>query len=397
VKPGVPGDPIYAVADGAIIVSKANSGNPATGLGWYVTIEHNDDETWYSMYGHLNAQGLPVKSVVKSGQIIGYMGHSGETVPTGTGGTHLHFGVCRDYVASNVTKSKWVDPTNLLSTGSEAPIQKGVYMKSIKKGSTGEQVRILQAFLGLTVDGSFGPATDKTFRAWQTKQGLTADGSCGPKSWTALGFVPSLSDKLYVLRIPFADIDGVTVSLYDQNRSYSVAKHCVACSGYLAINGAMFDTVTYRNVTDMVLNGKLNNGGNYSDTGIAFGNPWAGISAYPSRTGNSIGKPVDFIGGAPTLIYGGLKDGALKGLTQSYWNSITQRIALGITDSAIYIITTGQANRVSLTPVQDEGIYQKLIALINLDGGGSTALAVRDRLAFSAGRNVPSAVVIKKR
>jgi peptidoglycan hydrolase-like protein with peptidoglycan-binding domain len=397
VRPGVPGDPIYAAADGVVVISKANSGNPETGLGWYMTLKHNDGEEFFTMYGHLQKQGLLVNSQVKAGQVIGYMGHSGSTIPTGTGGTHLHFGVCRNYVASNIVNSKWVDPTDLLTNlgTSSQDTQGGISMKTIKRGSTGELVRILQAFLGLTVDGSFGPATDKAFRLWQSTNGLVSDGSCGPKSWAKLGFVQTKSDKLYAWSRPFANIDGIRVSLYDKNRGYSVAKHNTAISGFIAINGVMFDTKTYQNVTDLIIDGQVNNGGNYSDKGIAFGNPWAGISAYQSTTANSTGKKVDFIGGAPTLIYSGTKDGNLKGLTQSYWNQVTQRMAIGISATALYIITTGQANKVNLSVVQDEGLFQKLTTLINLDGGGSTAMAVGDKIAFGAGRNVPSAIIIR--
>jgi len=34
-------------------------------------------------------------------------------------------------------------------------------MNTIKLGSTGEDVKVLQKYLGLTPDGSFGPNTDK--------------------------------------------------------------------------------------------------------------------------------------------------------------------------------------------------------------------------------------------
>lgn len=59
---------------------------------------------------------------------------------------------------------------------------------NIAKGSTGEQVKKLQRCLnyimnsGLSVDGSFGPSTDKALRAFQKKYKLTVDGSCGPKT-----------------------------------------------------------------------------------------------------------------------------------------------------------------------------------------------------------------------
>jgi hypothetical protein len=57
----------------------------------------------------------------------------------------------------------------------------------LKKGSTGENVKILQRFLSLNADGSFGPKTEEAVKVWQRKNGLTADGIVGPKTWDAMG------------------------------------------------------------------------------------------------------------------------------------------------------------------------------------------------------------------
>lgn len=69
-----------------------------------------------------------------------------------------------------------------------------VKMDTVKKGSKGAHVRVLQALLigngysvgSSGVDGSFGPATDKAVRAYQKANGLTVDGSCGPATWAKL-------------------------------------------------------------------------------------------------------------------------------------------------------------------------------------------------------------------
>ncbi len=57
-----------------------------------------------------------------------------------------------------------------------------VAYETVRVGSKGETVKRVQAALGLTADGSFGPGTEKAVKAWQTKNGLTADGIMGPKS-----------------------------------------------------------------------------------------------------------------------------------------------------------------------------------------------------------------------
>jgi putative chitinase len=56
----------------------------------------------------------------------------------------------------------------------------------LKVGSTGEDVKKLQAKLGLTADGSFGVGTEKAVKAWQADHGLTADGLVGGGTWSKM-------------------------------------------------------------------------------------------------------------------------------------------------------------------------------------------------------------------
>jgi putative chitinase len=53
----------------------------------------------------------------------------------------------------------------------------------LKVGSKGEDVKKLQAKLGLTADGSFGPGTEAAVKKWQAANGLTADGVVGAGTW----------------------------------------------------------------------------------------------------------------------------------------------------------------------------------------------------------------------
>lgn len=56
----------------------------------------------------------------------------------------------------------------------------------LRRGSKGDLVKKLQAKLGLTADGDFGPGTEAAVKKWQTANGLTADGVAGPKTLTKL-------------------------------------------------------------------------------------------------------------------------------------------------------------------------------------------------------------------
>ena len=53
----------------------------------------------------------------------------------------------------------------------------------LKKGSKGEDVKKLQAKLGLAADGDFGPGTETKVKEWQSANGLTADGVVGDGTW----------------------------------------------------------------------------------------------------------------------------------------------------------------------------------------------------------------------
>ena len=57
----------------------------------------------------------------------------------------------------------------------------------LKIGSKGKQVKQLQEFLNIKVDGDFGPATLSAVKEFQSKNGLTVDGVVGLKTWDEMG------------------------------------------------------------------------------------------------------------------------------------------------------------------------------------------------------------------
>ena len=59
-------------------------------------------------------------------------------------------------------------------------------MNTIKLGSKGEDVKVLQKYLGINPDGNFGPKTLLKVKEWQKSKGLTPDGVIGPKSWAII-------------------------------------------------------------------------------------------------------------------------------------------------------------------------------------------------------------------
>ena len=60
-------------------------------------------------------------------------------------------------------------------------------MSYLRKGVSGEPVKVLQAKLGVPADGDFGPGTETALIAYQTKEGLSADGVAGPDTFMKMG------------------------------------------------------------------------------------------------------------------------------------------------------------------------------------------------------------------
>lgn len=84
------GTPVYAAAEGTVIVSRFSAGycgrSCGGGYGNYIVIEHpNGTQT---LYGHLSAVYTKVGVRVDKGQWIGEVGNSGKST-----GSHLHFEV----------------------------------------------------------------------------------------------------------------------------------------------------------------------------------------------------------------------------------------------------------------------------------------------------------------
>jgi peptidoglycan hydrolase-like protein with peptidoglycan-binding domain len=60
-------------------------------------------------------------------------------------------------------------------------------MSILKRGLDGEPVKILQAKLGVTADGQFGPGTEQALKDYQGKHGLKVDGIAGPDTFAQMG------------------------------------------------------------------------------------------------------------------------------------------------------------------------------------------------------------------
>lgn len=92
------GDKIYAVADGEVVIAQQD-GVPVSGYGICVLIKHND--SLYTLYAHQSRMAVKVGDKVKQGQVIGYVGSTGQST-----GPHLHFEVRLAMLGSQIDPSK---------------------------------------------------------------------------------------------------------------------------------------------------------------------------------------------------------------------------------------------------------------------------------------------------
>lgn len=170
----------------------AHTGGTVAGVGYdpsagnYINIQVASNVIM--VYYHMkNKSTLKKGAVVKRGDVIGYMGKTGNVT-----GAHLHWGIKEN--------GKWINPEPYLD---KAYIKEentvNVAMNVLQRGAKGEQVKTLQRLLhalgyemqggdGKTygVDGSFGGATERAVCAFQKANGLSATGRVDLAEWDKL-------------------------------------------------------------------------------------------------------------------------------------------------------------------------------------------------------------------
>lgn len=216
---------IVSPTDAIVTTVAIDSGNG----GNHVFTANPGGERYY--FAHLDsfAQGLVEGQVLKAGDLIGYVGNTGNA---SAGPTHLHFGIYTDdHNAVNPfprlilefslqdrmnAVAKFLDasldsltlartltsqyqttfieaqasgiilPTLITQVLTEKKTEALGIRRTLRIGMSGDDVKWLQSALEITADGSFGPKTRAAVIAFQIKKGLTADGVFGPKSRTAM-------------------------------------------------------------------------------------------------------------------------------------------------------------------------------------------------------------------
>lgn len=183
---------------GATDYITAHSGGTVSGVGYdssagnFINIKVS--ENTIMVYYHMKERStLKIGDVVSKGQVIGYMGSTGNST-----GAHLHWGIKHN--GSWINPEPYLDKDFTESKKEEVKVEQKVKVELdiLRKGATSAQVKTLQRLLialgykmksGLKtygVDGSFGIATENALKSFQKAEGLDDDGVCGPQTWNAL-------------------------------------------------------------------------------------------------------------------------------------------------------------------------------------------------------------------
>jgi peptidoglycan hydrolase-like protein with peptidoglycan-binding domain len=174
--------------------SRGSDHNPwvkdgAMGVVTAIDITHDPDDGFDS-YAFadmlLKNRDARIKNVISNGRIgAGSEGPSPWAWRKYSGSNkhdhHVHISV-----KSN--KSFYDDASDWKIDGMAAPVVAG-YVKpnpTLRRGSKGDLVELLQSRLKLTVDGIFGPATEAAVKAMQAGYNIAADGIVGPQTWEKL-------------------------------------------------------------------------------------------------------------------------------------------------------------------------------------------------------------------
>lgn len=144
---------------------------------------NSGNQNWYAVCFLVGGSQAPTALAVQAGRdAVAYLRVQGRA-GRGINGHRDHLATsCPGTPAYGLVRSGELEPDTAAGGGGSVPGGRPV----LRQGSTGPAVRTLQELLGVTVDGDFGPLTDRAVRDFQQANGLTVDGVVGPATWAAL-------------------------------------------------------------------------------------------------------------------------------------------------------------------------------------------------------------------
>lgn len=200
------GSPVVAAADGVIERANSSSISATANPDGCCSLVVRHDDGWKTVYVHLDndtpgtddglgwglAEGIDVGIRVEAGQVIGYVGDSGNAEETSP---HLHFEL---HDPQGVVVNPYASLIAALGSGScsasELPAVDALLGSTglLRVGSSGKAVRQLQTLARDyghdpgPIDGIFGPLTRAAVMELQADLGIAVDGVVGDQTRKSL-------------------------------------------------------------------------------------------------------------------------------------------------------------------------------------------------------------------
>lgn len=257
-------------------------------------------------------------------------------------------------------------------------------MRTIRKGSRGEGVKLLQEKLkniGYSIypDGIFGSKTKSVVMQFQRDNNLYPDGIAGPLTWRAVYRAKPLPYSIIdydrqtvIVKMKKSAIKKIDVM--DSAGSRETVKNMykrLTIKPTFLINGGLFDTRTGASGSLFIDEGRKITDGYYSRVAMIIN----GEKDIDFKEVESM--PRDAIGASPTLVIDGKIQIDGRGLDYGFLNYKHPRLAVGQDKEHFYIVVVhGRRSWLlhrGLTIYQLAALCKKIgmTEAINLDGGGS--------------------------
>lgn len=169
------------------------------------------------------------------------------------------------------------------------------------------------------------------------------------------------------LRIKRSDIDRIILYGGRKRQTAQQVYDALADKPDYIINGLMYDMASGITVADTIVDGRLINGGNYTDKGIAVND---NDLMQSTTTAAKLAAATSFLGGSPSLVWGGKADIDATGFSDWFVeNGLSDRLAMGF--NANELIFYFPEAKMTVEKLADHMQQKGCKTAINLDGGGS--------------------------
>ena len=215
-----------------------------------------------------------------------------------------YFGLTSDGVVGRTTWNKLYEVYNDIANKLlSASLRPGEYPGVLRRGSTGTAVRELQFYLYLmsayessipavSIDGSFGAATEAAVRAYQSFAGLTVDGVVGRTTWDSLyGKASGLRQSGPVVtleRLPYPGTPLTVGSTGSAVLYYNILLQRIAYYFDSVESPPLSDQYTEETAASTRSAQALLN---LTETGVADGNTWTAVEALSLQLASATPNP----------------------------------------------------------------------------------------------------------